>query len=160
MLLSWPMWLYASFPLLSVWCVQVYNGLSINIIAFPSFSMHLASVLTTKSLHFLKLMMHFNFYLLPFLVSHSLKTSPCTSPFHYLFCLIRFFMTLFLRVGACTLCFLSTLNCPPFLFTTHCNFELAFPAFCSCFSGFPFRIPYNFSMLAFELCFFLTLFLQ
>ncbi|KAL9387059.1 hypothetical protein Peur_020183 [Populus x canadensis] len=104
------MWLYASFPLLSVWCVQVYNGLSINIIAFPSFSMHLASVLTTKSLHFLKLMMHSNFYLLPFLVWYPLKTSPCTT----------------------------------------------FPAFCSCFSGFSFRIPYNFSMLAVVLCFFLT----
>lgn len=51
--------------------------------------------------------------------------------------------------------FLSTL-----ITTDHCNFELAFPAFCPCFSGFPFRIPYNFSMLAFELCFFLTLFLQ
>lgn len=139
------MWLYASFPLLSVWCVQVYNGLSINIIAFPSFSMHLASALITKSLHFLKLMMHFTFYLLPFLVSYPLKTSPCTSPFHY------FFLPRTILYDS----FLSTL-----ITTDHCNFELAFPAFCPCFSGFPFRIPYNFSMLAFELCFFLTLFLQ
>ena len=95
------MWLNASFPLLSVWCVQVYNGFSINIIAFPSFSM-------------------LESFSLPFLPHAILYDS--------------FLMR-------------RCMHCPPFLFTTHCNFELAFPAFCSCFSGFPFRIPHNFSIL-------------